>query len=230
MELDPVKNPEYFSTETRGHLYIGLAAFLMTAATTAVALRFYTRRILLNQLGFDDWLSFVALFFTIATGVAQCWLTRNGLGHHIGTLPQPDGFKAYMLNFWIVIVFYNTSIMFVKLTFLAQYYRVLAIQKMRRVCFVAMVVIGSWSFSQLMIAIFICVPVAGFWDQSLGAKCIPTLPEWYQNAAGNIATDIAIFVIPLPALSNLNLPKTQKQVPFEPPSLDTCFSRIVNAL
>lgn len=36
------------------------------------------------------------------------------------------------------------------------------------------------------------------------------LPFWYINAAGNIATDLAIFIMPLPALSKLQLGKKQK--------------------
>ncbi|KAH6644954.1 hypothetical protein BKA67DRAFT_586544 [Truncatella angustata] len=83
---------------------------------------------------------------------------------------------------------------------------------MRRICIIAMVVIGSWSLSQFLLTVFLCVPVAGFWDASIQAKCIPTLPEWYQNAAGNIFTDIVIFCLPLPMLGRLNLPRTQKWI------------------
>jgi hypothetical protein len=118
----------------------------------------------------------------------------------------------YEQNFYVAIVFYCTGVMFVKLTFLVQYYRVLATPKMRKICIAAMVIIGSWSLSQLLIAIFLCVPVAGFWDKSIEAKCLPTPGEWYQNAAGNIVTDVAIILLPLPSLVNLKLPRTQKYV------------------
>jgi hypothetical protein len=105
---------------------------------------------------------------------------------------------------------YNTGLMFVKLTFLTQYSRVLATKRMHTICIVAMAIVGAWSLSQVLVGVFICHPIAGFWDQTIKAKCIPNLPQWYINAAGNIATDIAIFVLPLPVLSHLNLPKLQK--------------------
>ncbi len=102
--------------------------------------------------------------------------------------------------------------MFVKMTFLAQYYRVLAVERIRVPLMVGMAVVGSWSLAQVVIAIFICRPVAGFWDKSLNPRCIPVPLEWYINSAGNIATDIAVFVLPMPILSHLALPRAEKLV------------------
>ncbi len=81
---------------------------------------------------------------------------------------------------------------------------------MRRVFLGALAVIGCWCVSQLLITIFTCQPVSGFWDKSVQARCIPNLPFWYINAAGNIATDIAIFVLPLPVIRGLKLARPQK--------------------
>lgn len=77
---------------------------------------------------------------------------------------------------------------------------------------VAMVVVGCWSLSQVLVGIFICTPVAGFWDKSLDPKCIAVPLEWYINSAGNIATDIVIFILPMPILGHLSLPRTEKLV------------------
>src|ERR1700712_3762765 len=98
---------------------------------------------------------------------------------------------------------YNTGLLFVKLTFLWQYFRFLSIRKWRNVCIVTMVIVGCWSASQVLVAILICHPIAGFWNQTLHAKCIPNLPQWYTNAAGNIITDVLIFLLPMPVLSHL---------------------------
>ncbi len=53
-----------------------------------------------------------------------------------------------------------------------------------------------------------------FWSSVLTfyaaeGKCIPRVTI-EVNAALNVATDILIVVLPLPGISNLNLPKTQK--------------------
>jgi hypothetical protein len=103
-------------------------------------------------------------------------------------------------------------LLFIKLAFLFQYYRVLAVQNMRVVYIVAMVVVGGWALSQVLVGIFICTPVHGFWDATANAKCIPNIPQWYINAAGNIITDVAVFALPLPALWKLQMPKQQRHL------------------
>lgn len=105
---------------------------------------------------------------------------------------------------------YCCSLMFIKLSFLFQYYRVLAVQHMRKVYLVAIFIVGGWALSQVLIGIFMCTPIEGFWDNTVKAKCIPNFPQFYINAAGNIVTDLAVFIMPLPALWKLVLPKAQK--------------------
>jgi hypothetical protein len=105
---------------------------------------------------------------------------------------------------------YCSGLMFLKMTFLFQYYRVLAVQHMRIVYLVSMFIVGGWAFSQVMVGIFTCNPISGFWDQTIEAKCIPNIPQWYINAAGNIITDVAVFCLPLPALWKLQLAKSSR--------------------
>jgi hypothetical protein len=114
--------------------------------------------------------------------------------------------------FYLSIVFYNASLTAVKISFILQYYRVFTVRYMRRILLVALAIIGCWCTSQLLIVIFTCQPISGFWDRSVQAKCIPNLPFWYINAAGNIATDIAIFVLPLPVIRGLKLARAQKLI------------------
>lgn len=81
---------------------------------------------------------------------------------------------------------------------------------MRKAVIVAFVIVGLWSVSQLLVVIFTCSPIEKFWNSDLPGTCIPNLPFWYINAAGNIVTDIIVFLLPLPSLTRLNLRKGQK--------------------
>lgn len=108
------------------------------------------------------------------------------------------------------IVLYNATLALIKLTFVFQYYRVLAVHKMKRVIWVMGIIIMAWAVSQILIVIFSCTPVQKFWQAELPGTCIPNLPFWYINAAGNIATDLAIFIMPLPVLNKLQLRRKQK--------------------
>jgi hypothetical protein len=66
----------------------------------------------------------------------------------------------------VSIVMYCSGLMFLKMTFLFQYYRVLAVQHMRIVYLVSMFIVGGWAFSQVMVGIFTCNPISGFWVHS----------------------------------------------------------------
>ncbi|KAK4231619.1 hypothetical protein QBC38DRAFT_440010 [Podospora fimiseda] len=153
---------------------------------------------------------FLLIWSTIMVGL-RLWV-RAGL-------IKQAGFDDYacvlglivMQDFYVSIVMYCSALMFLKLSFLFQYYRVLAVQHMRNVYLAAIFIVGGWALSQVFVGIFTCTPVQGFWDKTIqGATCIPNLPQWYINAAGNIITDLAVFVLPLPALWKLTLPNAQK--------------------
>jgi hypothetical protein len=100
-------------------------------------------------------------------------------------------------------VLYCAALLFIKPTFLFQYYRVLAVQNMKNVYIASIVIVGGWALSQVLVGIFTCSPVYGFWDSTAQAKCIPNIPQWYINAAGNITTNVVVFTLPLPAIWSL---------------------------
>ncbi|KAF4858729.1 Satratoxin biosynthesis SC1 cluster protein 4, partial [Colletotrichum siamense] len=81
---------------------------------------------------------------------------------------------------------------------------------MRKLLFGAMILVGGWSMSQVLVEVLICIPTNAFWDKSVRGSCIPNYPLWYINAAGNIATDLIVFVLPLPVISGLKLPSRQR--------------------
>ncbi|KAL7629032.1 hypothetical protein AAE478_000550 [Parahypoxylon ruwenzoriense] len=210
--MDSSVDPASLPHDDRANVLIGAVCLVCGVASIAVGLRLYTRCFMLKQFGVDDYLVLVAWAVALATGISQCLNTRNGLGKHVWDFESDEQRKDYLRGFYVSITLYTTGLMFVKLAFLTQYYRVLAIKKMRVTFIAAMIIIGSWSLSQVIISIFTCDPISGFWEKSLEPKCIPNLPQWYINAAGNIATDIAIFLLPMPVIGHLNLPKAQRLV------------------
>ena len=109
------------------------------------------------------------------------------------------------------MILYTFALLAVKTTLLTQYYRLFSVQTMRNVYLAAFVLVVCWGLSQVFLAAFACIPVPAFWDSSIeNAQCLPPLPLLYANAAGNIATEIAVLVLPLPVLGSLNLPRSQR--------------------
>ncbi|KAJ0164648.1 hypothetical protein CTA2_527 [Colletotrichum tanaceti] len=207
MEAPPGLDPN----QTRGPLMVGVTIFVLSIAFLAVSLRIYVRGFLIRQIGMDDWAAIVAFLLVFGCGFAVAWNVNNGLGRHVYFL-TPEEINNYMRTFYVTIVFYNTALAGIKMTFLFQYYRVLAVQKMKKVFIAAMIVVGAWSVSQILVAVFQCSPVPHFWDKSIEGSCIPNYPYFHINAAGHIATDVLVFVLPLPVINKLSLARGQKYV------------------
>jgi hypothetical protein len=81
---------------------------------------------------------------------------------------------------------------------------------MRLTLGIASILIAGWSVAQVLVAIFSCSPVEKFWDSTLPGSCVSSFSFWYVQGAGNIITDVAIFILPLPVLARLELRRRQK--------------------
>lgn len=68
-------------------------------------------------------------------------------------------------------------------------------------------VYGTWA---VISAFLNCIPVAKFWDDSIQGFCLNKTNLWFSNASMHISTDIAILIIPIPALMAVDLPRKQK--------------------
>ncbi|KAL2199409.1 hypothetical protein P885DRAFT_67438 [Corynascus similis CBS 632.67] len=203
----PPTDPELLAS--RAGVPIAVVTVCLVVATTCVCLRTYARAVIIRQFGLDDWAAVAAMILAAGSGITVATNTLNGHGHHIQAV-DPSRLWIYFRSFYISIVLYNASLTATKLTFLLQYQRIMGQGTMRRVIMVAFVFVALWSISQLLVVIFTCSPIHKFWLPDTPGTCIPNLPFWYINAAGNIVTDVTVFVLPLPALSRLNLRKGQK--------------------
>ncbi|KAK8043644.1 hypothetical protein PG993_006074 [Apiospora rasikravindrae] len=236
MDISSAKNPKLFSTESRAAAVIVGVIVLLLIPSVAVALRFYTRRGLTGRVSYDDWISLVTLVsiapglrgdrspvispatnfsqnLGFACGITIAYMTRVGLGHHIGAITQSQGIQEYLQAFYLSVVFYNAGIMFVKLSFLAMYYRAMKAPMWRKVVAFVSVVVFAWEVTQVFAAIFFCKPFPSHGhgeEASSHVKCIPYLPEWYQTTAGNIALNTIILLLSIPMIRSMELPGVQK--------------------
>jgi hypothetical protein len=96
-----------------------------------------------------------------------------------------------------------------------QYYRIVRnVPRIKLTYAIIMAVIVLWCISQILVAAFTCIPLAGLWDPTIKAVCNPIGPDaqFYMGSIGNIITDVVILVLPIPIVWNLNLRKAQKTV------------------
>ncbi|KAL2271334.1 hypothetical protein VTJ83DRAFT_705 [Remersonia thermophila] len=196
--------------ESMAGVVIAVVTVCLTVAVTTVCLRTYTRAAVLRQFGADDWAAILSIIFAIGSGTMVALNTKYGHGRHLAVV-DPTLLWKYFRTFYISIVLYNASLTATKLTFLLQYHRILGnTAGMRKVIVIAFVLVGLWSISQLLVVIFTCTPIHKFWLPETPGTCIPNLPFWYINAAGNIVTDVIVFCIPLPSVTRLKLRRGAK--------------------
>ncbi|KAM7219405.1 hypothetical protein V8F06_005139 [Rhypophila decipiens] len=200
--------------DNRSGLVIFCVTLCLVVSTATVAMRIWTRKVIIDKMGADDWAAIIAMVITWGEGIIIGISTQYGLGKHIFAVQPPTLIPTYWKTFWVTLLLYHAGLCAAKMTFLIQYYRIFAVAlpRMRLIYIGAIVLVGAWSFAQVLIALLICRPIAGLWDRTIKADCMPNSPQIYVNAGGNIITDILIFVLPLPAIRTLNLKTRQKLV------------------
>ncbi|KAI1340212.1 hypothetical protein F5Y15DRAFT_51707 [Xylariaceae sp. FL0016] len=209
--MDSNLDPSVLPHDAKGHYVIIAGAITNSLAFAVLIARLYTRYFIINQMGVDDLMAVLSMVATIGMNVSQCINATGSLGRHMYDLNFPVDFPIFLKLFWINEIWYNIAMFFIKMTFLFQYYRVFRqVQAMRITYVVAMVLIGGWCLGQILAVIFACIPIDGFWDKSIDAKCQDQQTGVYLNAVGVLVTDLIILFLPLPSLMKLKLPGSQK--------------------
>ncbi|KAK0652592.1 hypothetical protein B0T16DRAFT_322483 [Cercophora newfieldiana] len=192
-----------------------------------VALRFYTRkRLLRNVLGAEDWTILVALVFAGAT-CAGMIEPVYGLGKHILDV-EPAAMAPMARAGWYTILWYMLSLLFTKISILLLYIRILSYQHARYAVYVILAIVilanGIWTLATVVTA---CLPLNAFWDRTIvDAWCRP-LVWWYANTGLHIATDVLLYVLPLPVIVNLQIKLRQKIVLYAVFALGVCSISVV---
>lgn len=118
-----------------------------------------------------------------------------------------DAFSDYLCQiFWLIVIY------FIKMSILFLYLRIFPDIPLFRHC-----VIGTMVFTTVAILILVpmaiwqCVPIHTIWDlKREDAKCLNVSGIAYASAGVNIATEIAILILPLPLLRTLRATISEK--------------------
>ncbi|TQN68617.1 Satratoxin biosynthesis SC1 cluster protein 4 [Colletotrichum shisoi] len=204
----PQLAPEELARD-RSPIALGVTSMCMVIVTSVLALRLWTRFHVVKKVGVDDYAATFSLLSVLGCGISIAVMTRYGLGRHDQTLTMDQMIK-FSKCFWCSVFFYSLSHLSLKMSFLLQYYRVLCTTHMRKVYIVAMVIVGSWGTSVVVMSFVFCIPLEGFWDHRVPAKCLGQQVLFYAFGACSIATDVIIFLLPMPALFTLKIPRSQK--------------------
>jgi len=197
-----------------GLTYKGVTIIVVTAiftllASLAVVTRLYARLLLLKNGGRDEITIVLALMASFGLLIATVIEVHYGLGQHQVNVGFGDEIMQ-LKALWVNEFFYNIALALTKISIILQYLRVFVGDGTRRACWIVLAVTVIYSLQATLVQIFNCVPVAGFWDFTIPARCVNKTVVWFIYATVNILLDLAILILPMPALWSLKMPTKQR--------------------
>ncbi|OAQ65351.2 hypothetical protein VFPPC_06466 [Pochonia chlamydosporia 170] len=207
-------------SEDRRATIVATSVVTWFLAIIAIILRLLSRRMKGIELWLDDWLIIAALFPSCAHvfGMAGYAVSR-GLGQHIWVTP-PDSTRAWALGLFIAELGYFFTLICVKWSILAFYWRSFHIRRSIRIpIWTLATVVLLWGIAVILVTIFQCQPTHAFWSRFDPVN--PRSPSdyhcgvedtkfFYGNAIPTIITDILMLLLPAPYIYTLQLRKGQK--------------------
>lgn len=181
-------------------------------ASIFIALRFVSRVGIVHKVVCHDYLILLAWVIDFGFVFAVCYGTTKGLGLHQVNVP-PSNNVALNTSEYVANVLYNPVLMTLKTSILIFYLFLSKVNKVFRwAIFATIFVVNAAGFALTMANVFQCRPIsAAIWFPSDGsAKCFSIVTIYLSSAPVNLITDIVIFFLPVPILTQLRLPKKEK--------------------
>ncbi|PQE27137.1 integral membrane protein [Rutstroemia sp. NJR-2017a WRK4] len=148
----------------------------------------------------------------------SCALTRSALGIPRGYGKHSAAFDShadyfFFLGFFMAELIYTIIIVFVKYSILALYLRLFRSVSVKWPVGILAAIVTAWGIAVLFLSIFTCVPPKGFSDKSIDASCNVNSQQFlFGISIPNIITDVALLVLPIPYVLQLNSSWSQKRL------------------
>ncbi|RHZ49386.1 uncharacterized protein CDV56_103538 [Aspergillus thermomutatus] len=194
------------------HVVITATCFAFTLSTVAVGLRLWVRGITKTKFFLDDYLILGALFFLYGISIAGIVLLYNGLGTHIIDVP-PENLVVY-LKYGRPCHPAPSSIPYASpaSSFPCSLYTnaIFSCGPMVLASNIVACVVVLWCFGVCLIGAVICIPFWKLWEPMTPGGCIDLAKFYYGLLIPNIVTDAVIIIMPMKAVADLHISKTQK--------------------
>jgi len=102
---------------------------------------------------------------------------------------------------------------FTKLSVLLLYLRIFpSTSKFRASIFILIALTVGWMIAMGVANFLLCVPLHAYWDIFFQGKqrCLKDIPFYVSFSIGDLLLDLLIYILPLPAVAELNLARREK--------------------
>lgn len=182
-------------------------------ASIAVALRFWSRRLVKTKYWLDDWLALSALAVATALFIDTLVWINAELGRHFEVLELSFA-TTFFKNLFVGEILYTLIIVLVKYCILSFYWRIFAAAHLIRIpIFTLTGITTAWGIATILVSIFQCNPVSSFWNRNPNKPSNCTIDDYaffVGIAVPNIITDAALLSVPIPFIWRLHRDRPQK--------------------
>lgn len=165
-----------------------------------------------NAFGWDDAFIIMATISAIPFSVMSIPLAKDGLGKDIWKVPF-DRITHILLIYYFDEILYITILSLTKISILLFYLRIFGTRNFRIMAYSLIAISVAYAIAFDFVFIFQCRPVNLawlHWDGEHPGTCVNVNIVSWSAIAVNIATDIAIILLPIPQLAKLNLSMSKK--------------------
>lgn len=113
--------------------------------------------------------------------------------------------------YWYNQTFYKITLNVTKISILLLYLRIFPQKWLRIGCYLILALVITYGLiSVFYSSVFQCNPVSKAYRKSIPGHCIDVRKTWQANAGFNIASDLMILVLPMPAIHSLQMSSKPK--------------------
>ncbi|KAK7911749.1 hypothetical protein PG985_014230 [Apiospora marii] len=196
------------ATESNLGWILGVTAAFHGLALIFVGLRTYTRLFIAKTFGKDDALMLMSTACAIGGMAMYIIAAFYGLGHHADTISK-ENYKEYLkMAFIQTIVTTIGALACLKVSIGLALIRLSDSRRYAQIIWGMIGFVCIYAITSLVELLVNCRPIAGFWDESLGAKCLPAAIHKgfaLMNTACNLFTDVAFTTLPVPIIMRLQM-------------------------
>ncbi|KAI9651454.1 MAG: hypothetical protein M1829_002812 [Trizodia sp. TS-e1964] len=201
--------PQFDPNESRVGLIRGIYITQLILMPPILFLRILSRKTRNAPLLADDWLMVAAVLLNIAECSLLVHMTNWGYGLHIYTLTS-DELTLFFKGVYAASIGYSILIPLTKLSILLFYLRVFSERIYKKATWLLVGITVLYGISLIAVYANLCTPVSRFWNPTLNGTCLDFPTVSYIFAAFNIIIDASIFLLPIPSLVSLQLPRAKK--------------------
>ncbi|PLN76185.1 hypothetical protein BDW42DRAFT_199069 [Aspergillus taichungensis] len=195
---------------------LAVAIVSSTLAVIAVCLRLLAHHIARKKWNMSDYLLIMACIFAVGLEcISVTFVVQTGVGYdHEDAIVAEHGrqpiTKLYKLimpvqTLWVL------SLSCTKFSILLLYLRIFPAKAVVRIVWGTSAVVAAWAIGTILATFLVCRPMAYNWNPNIsGGTCGREIVSYIVSGTINLFTDLAVVIIPMPLLCQLQMARSRK--------------------